>query len=52
MFEAVELLIFCHEEAAESVERRTVGVNRAVISPAPAQTGQAESSLVIKPGMF
>ena len=33
-FEAVGLMSFCHEEAAEAVDRCTVGIDRAVVARA------------------
>ena len=51
MREGGKLLNFCHEEAAEVVERRAVGVGRGVVSRATAQTGQAGPTLGREPGV-
>lgn len=52
MLEAVELLSFCHEETAEAVDRRAVGVDRVVVSRTPTQARQPGSSLGVQPGVF
>ena len=52
MFEAFELLGFCHEETAEAVERRAVGADRAVVSGAPMQAGQPWSTMGVESEVF
>ena len=43
---------FCHEETAEAVDRRAVGVGGADAAPAPATAGQPRPTLGIDPGLF
>lgn len=43
---------FCHEEAAEAVDGRAVGVGGAHAAPAPATAGQSRPTLGIEPGVF
>jgi hypothetical protein len=43
---------FCHEEAAEVVERRAVGTGGAHAAPAPATAGQSGPTVGIEPGVF
>ncbi len=43
---------FCHEETAEAVGRRAVGVGGAYAAPAPATGGQPRPTLGIEPGLF
>ena len=43
---------FCHEEAAEAVDRRAVGVGGAHATPAQATAGQSRPALGIEPGLF
>jgi hypothetical protein len=50
--EAVVLLIFCHEEAAEAVDGPAVGVGRAVVAGTAAQEGQPGAAFVIESGLF
>jgi len=43
---------FCHEEAAEAVDRRAVGVGGAHAAPTPAAAGQSRPTLGIQSGVF
>ena len=52
LIDAGELLSFCDEEAAEAVDRRAVGVDRAVVSVATAKEGQPGPSVGREPGVF
>jgi len=52
MREAVVLLIFCHEEAAEAVDGRAVEVGRAGVAGTAAQEGQPGTAMGIESGLF
>jgi hypothetical protein len=43
---------FCHEEAAEAVDGRAVGVGGTDAAPAQATAGQSRPTLGIEPGLF
>ena len=43
---------FCHEETAEAVDGRAVGVGGPHAAPAQATAGQSRSALGIEPGVF
>ena len=43
---------FCHEETAEAVDERAVGVGGAHAPPAKATAGQSRPALGIEPGLF
>jgi hypothetical protein len=43
---------FCHEEAAEAVDRRAVGTGGAHAAPAQATAGQSGPTLGIQSGVF
>jgi hypothetical protein len=43
---------FCHEEAAEAVDGRAVGVGGSHVAPAPATAGQPRPTVGVEPGLL